>query len=63
MKQRNTGQIVDKHGCGFPVYTYIHANGSKIFMDGPGTQSGPCGTKKDHTRNYCCQKCKSHYGL
>ena len=57
LKQRNTGQVVDPRACGHPTYTFMKGG----VLDGPGQHSGPCGTKKDHHRVYCCKNCVSHW--
>lgn len=53
IKQRNTGEVVDKNACGKIVYTFAIEG----HLDGPGTHAGACGVKKDHSRVYCCPSC------
>ncbi|CAD8052853.1 unnamed protein product [Paramecium primaurelia] len=55
VKERDqTNRMIFESGCDNRITSYYTHNGD---LDGPGGRQGKCGYKKDHARNYCCQKC------
>ncbi len=48
--KRNTGEVVNKNGCGKMTHTFVKWG----KLDGPGKIVGSCGVRKDINRVFCC---------